>query len=322
MTSDKAAAAEDELNVSAAHRISGRLKQAVNAERTRSLFGTKLIAVGLTLVCLAGGVDYFEHADQIKLVLTGVARDAGRLDLATAVENVDKNVSDMKRAAFLSLPGVVQRWLAEATFAVGLLVLAGGVLVKLQAGAGDRRPQVIRDVGRVIASPGFVGLFFFAIITWRGAVKVRVSTASFLGKITGGTLTFGELWDLTKSYAPWAWAEVRIVLLMGALLLALSITLHVTRWRLKTPDQRVRLPLGVIDRSAFWGAILCFAYYVLATGITVMTYGSGLYVVTWPWKINPSTFLVALLFMAFGLGLARTGTAEMKRHKALAAAEG
>ena len=58
-------------------RISERLKAAVDPVNARSILGTRLVAVGLALSCLAGGIDYFQNADAV--VLT-------KVDLAEAVD--------------------------------------------------------------------------------------------------------------------------------------------------------------------------------------------------------------------------------------------
>ncbi len=294
-------------------RISARLGSAVleaaAAERAQSLFGTKLIAAGLALVAVAGGLDYFQHQKAIYQVLGDVANDAGQGDVVTTLQGVNQQVDALKLQALAHLPKGVRDHLAGAALALGAVLLTVGTRIKLRFARG----QLVRDIGRVIAGPGFLGVVAFALISWRGVAVLRATTLTFTTRLREGQLSWSDLKAFTVQYGPWAWEPVGAVLLLGVLLLAASAAV---RFAWVRRIKRAPLLGEVLQRSTFWGGVLAVSFYLAATVISIVSYGGALRLLAWPWKTNRGAFLVTLAFMALGLGLARTGTNMMKREAA------
>jgi hypothetical protein len=294
--------------------VSDRLKKAatLDADRARSAFGTKLIAFGLAMVFLAGGLDYMERADRMREALTGIARDAGQTGLANAVEDVEHGVDRLKQSAFRSLPYWLQGALPYLGLVIGLGAVGGGLAVKLRV-PGTSKGRILRDVGRVLTAPGLVGIFAISLLTWRAAPVLHVNASEFLRKLDSGELSSAAVWELTKSYGPRAWPELGGFLVVGLALIALSLAALALRGRW---EGRKGFLFGLARRSAIWLGSLCIAYYVVATAASVVSYGGALRVVALPWQLDPQANIVTMLFLSGGLGLARSGTALMKREAA------
>lgn len=301
--------AEDDALSRAKEKLRTRARQALSRENVRAALATKLVAVGLCLVCLAGGIDYFSSSEAIHHAVEGVAREAGQPSVATALEDVDEQVDDLKARAVSSLPEHVRDHLAAAALVLGVVAIGAGLRTKLRA-AGEERGRVLRDVGRLIAGPGVVGIVAFVAISWHGAPVLRNATASFGRRVRDG-ISAGEILELAGRYALWAWTEVGGVLLLGIAFALAAVGGHYARER---AGERWTLPLDVARRTAAWASALALGFYVCATLIAIVSYGGALRVVAWPWKTKPLAFLVALAFMAFGIGLAHAGTAEMRRR--------
>lgn len=292
----------------ATQKISAKIKQAATAENAQNVLGTKFLAGGMALVALAGGLDYFKHADDIYKAVGGIAVDAGQGDVVNAVEGVSSEFEHLKLAVLEHLPPAIHDHLAGAALALGVVLIVTGARIKLKFARG----QLVRDLGRIIAGPGFVGIVAFTIISWRGAMVLRTTTRAFTAKLWGGTLGWPDLKGYIANYAPWAWGEVGAVLVLGVVLVLLSIGLTVG-WR-RFLGERYELLGGILRRSSLFGGLLAVAFYVAASAIAVMSYGGALRVLCWPWKTNRGAFLVTLAFMALGLGMARTGSVMMKRE--------
>jgi hypothetical protein len=273
----------------------------------------KLLAVGLALIALAGGVNYFNNDDQIHAALSGLAREADAVQVANAVEEVDTKVDEVKADFVDRLPPPIRDNLAWVMLVGGLASFGAGLRMKLKA-AGDQKGHVVRDVGRMIAAPGFAGIVAFAALSWHRAIVVRSALGSFGRKLFHGELSRADVWDLTTRYTPWAWTEVSGVLLLGLGAILLGIGAWIGRRKV---SERFLMPLDAVRRFLVFGGLLCVGYFLVCALVAIASYGGALRVVVWPWKIDPGAFLVTLALMAFGLALSRTGTVEQRRQDAL-----
>jgi hypothetical protein len=285
---------------------------ALSKENATHALANKLVAAGLAVTCLAGGINYFDHDDEIHRAVAGFARDAGQQEVAAAVEVVDVKVDDWKRQALARLPLTVRENFAAAALAGGVLALGLGLRLKIKAHS-PTRGKVLQDVGRAISGPGFVGVAVFVALSWRGASVVRHAIGSFLRRLFSGDMSAGDLGELTTHYAPWAYDAVGGVLWLGLALLALAGLGRLAEHR---ASPRARIAIEVARHTATWAGVLAITYYAAATAVAIASYAGALNVIAWPWKVDKGAFLVAVAFMGFGIGLARTGTAELAREKA------
>jgi hypothetical protein len=280
----------------------------------KSALAFKLIVVGFTLTALAAGFDYFQHDDAIHRVVSGFAREAGYDKVAEVVDWWDLKCDDIRAATLERLPAPLVDHLAGAALAIGLISLGVGVRMKIK----EHHPvhgNVLRDVGRAIAGPGFVGVIVFALLSFHGALIVRRSFANTWHKVGTPELSWGDAFELVPHYAPWAYADAAGVLWLGVVLGVIAIGAKLSERRV----EKLRVPLEVARRTCAWGATLSLLYFAAAVFVAAVSYGGALPVVTWPWKVDPGAFLAALIFMSFGMGLDRTGTAMIRREDADAA---
>ncbi len=277
------------------------------------MFGQRLVVAGLAMACLAGGIDYFRNADDIRRAATGMARDAGATSVADAADALDRTVEETKQGALKRLPEEVRARLALIALVMGMSTLGAGAWIRIKA--DDDRYRALRDIGRVIAAPGFLGIVAFVLLTGR-SYRLRVSLKSFWNRISGGSMGASDLWELVKHYAPWAWAELWGVCVVGLTLVVLAIAL---RFVPCAEDSPARPRLRFASRFGFWAGALALGYYLSATAAAVASYGGALSpFLTWPWKLTPIPFLTSITFMATGIAMSRTGTAGMKRAAAKA----
>ncbi len=303
---------------SAFARASERLKSvaqtatgAVDAKKAKSMLAFKLIVVGLTLTALAGGFDYFSHDDAIHKVVSGFAREAHYEGVAETVDSWNVTVTKIRVATLEKLPEPVRDHLAGAALGAGALMLVLGLRIKVK----EHHPvhgHVLRDVGRAIAGPGFVGVIVFVLLSYHGALIVRRSFANVYRQLSGGQMSWSDFWSLFPHYAPWAYKDAGTVLWLGAALAVVAIVARVIEPRV----ERGRTPLEVARRTAAWASALSLVYFGSAVLVAAVSYGGALPVITWPWKVDPGAFLAALVFMSFGMGLDRTGTRLIKREEA------
>ncbi len=306
--------AEEPSDESALARASERLKAAaretLTKEKARAAFANHLVAAGLAATFLAAGVDYFKKEDQIHGALAAIARDAGRLEVAQAIDAIDQTFDGWKNASLSQLPPAIGDHLALVTLLLGLGAISAGLVVKLKV-AGEHRGQVARDFGRAIAGPGFLGIALFVFVTWRTSSLMKNVLAGFCQKLFAGELSGTDAWELVSKYAPWAWEDAGGVLLIG---LALGTGSLFARWGEGRAPESLRLAVEVVRRALGWGALYALAFYALATFVAIATYGAGLRVLCWPWKIDPGAFLVGLALMGIGSGLARAGTRLLREQ--------
>jgi hypothetical protein len=296
-------------------RISDAFKKAaqgaVDPGRARAAFGQRLVVAGLAMACLAGGIDYFQSADDIRRAATGIARDAGATGVADAADALDRTVEETKQGALARLPDEVRSRFALIALVMGISTLGTGAWIRLRAD-GDRS-RAMRDIGRVVAAPGFLGVFAFVLLTLR-SYRLRVSLLSFWDRLWGGGMGVSDLWGLVKHYAPWAWAELWGLCVVGLVFVSVALTC-----RLIPCDEQssARPRLRFASRFFFWAGLLALGYYFAATAVAVASYGGALSpFLTWPWKLTPGAVLTSITFMSTGLAMARTGTAGMKRDAA------
>lgn len=299
-------------------RLKAAAVDAVSPEKVKAALAFKLISIGLLLIALAGGVDYFAKDDQIHKALSGLARDADAVQVANAVDEVDSQVDQAKQDFVDRLPAPVRNNLPWIMLVLGGASLAFGLRMRINA-AGENKGTVVRDVGRMIAAPGLMGIVAFVGISWHGALVVRSALGSFGRKLYHGEMTRGELWDFTTNYVPWAWNDVGAVLLIGVAAIALGFGTWIGR---RKAPEKFHLPLDVFRRTALFAGTLCVAYFVACAAVAIASYGGALRVVAWPWKLEPGGFLVTLTLMAFGLALSRTGTVWQRQHDKAQAAKG
>jgi hypothetical protein len=293
-------------------KAAGAAKQAakVDVRKARAVLGTRLVLAGLAGVCLAGGIDYFQNAEAIKDAVTGIARETGHSGFAAAVDDVDRTVQGAKQEALLSLPVIIQQHLSTAALALGLLGIGIGTRIKMTS--TDEPGRSLRDIGRVIAAPGFVGMLTFNALLLRSA-RLRTSFGSFANKLFGGELSWEQLQGLTGQYAPWAWREVGSAAVLGG---SLAVVAVVSRLVPIAKESPWRPKFDFLRKVTFWAGLLLLGYYAAASAAAVASYGSALSpYLTWPWRLTPGAFLTTILFMSVGIALARTGTAMMKRAR-------
>lgn len=286
---------------------------ALHPDNVKSAFAFKLMVIGLTLIALAAGFDYFSHDDEIHKVVSGFAREAEYDTVADWIDWWDLKVDDIKAATLAHLPQTLRDHLAGAALATGAILLFMGVRMKIR----EHHPvhgNVLRDVGRAIAGPGFVGVFAFTALSYHGALIVRRSFANLYHRIGSGETTWSEAFSLVPHYAGWAYEDVGAILWLGIVLGVGAVGAKIAEPR----TERFRIPLEVARRTASWTSALSLVYYASAVFVASVSYGGALPVVTWPWKVDPAAFLAALVFMSFGMGLDRTGTRMIKREDAAA----
>jgi uncharacterized membrane protein YidH (DUF202 family) len=300
---------------SAAQAATGAAQSAASAalagKKAKSMLAFKLIVLGLTLTALAGGLDYFSHEDAIHKVIAGFAREAHYDKVAEAIESWRVTMSRFRLATLEKLPEVVRDHLAGAALGVGALMLAAGLRIKIK----EHHPvhgHVLRDVGRAIAGPGFVGVIVFVLLSFHGALIIRRSFANVYRQLDAGLMTWSDLGKLCERYTPWAYDAVGTVLWIGVVLAVAAAVARIAETRI----ERGRLPLEVFRRTSSWAAALSLAYFACAVVVATVSYAGALNVIAWPWKVDPGAFLTALGFMSFGMGLDRTGTRMIKREAA------
>lgn len=290
------------------NRASERLKaiasQAVNRDKVRAALATKLVALGLTLVCFAGGLDYFSQSEAVAQALAGLARDSGQGALVDDLQKVGGLLESWKRAVIASIPDSGREWLVLLALVGGVSVLAWGLRIKLGSGTPAERGRAMWDVGRIILGPGFVGAMAYVVVSVRGFPVLRRTTSSFVGKVQAGTLSWGDVAALTAKYHGWTWHEVGPVLVLGVLGVITAIVLGLVERR---RAERGKEAVALLRRACWSAAAMALTYYAGVTAVAVASYGAGLPVVTWPWKVRPATFLLTLALMALGASVAWTG---------------
>ncbi|MEZ0227211.1 MAG: hypothetical protein ACAI25_01180 [Planctomycetota bacterium] len=284
---------------------------ALDGKKAKSMLAFKLIVVGLTLTALAGGFDYFSHDDAIHKVVSGFAREAHYDKVAEAVDSWDVTITRFRAATLERLPEGLRDHLAGAALAIGVLMLGSGLRIKIR----EHHPvhgHVLRDVGRAIAGPGFVGVIVFVLLSFHGALIIRRSFSNVYRQLQSGQMAWGDLGKLAERYTPWAYDAVGTVLWIGVVLAVVAIAARISESRI----ERGRLPLEVARRTCAWAAALALGYFACAVAIATVSFGGALNVIAWPWKVDPGAFLTAMVFMSFGMGLDRTGTRMIKREQA------
>lgn len=303
------------------HRASERLKaiaaQAVNRDKVRAALATKLVAVGLTLLCFAGGLDYFSQSEAVTQALAGLARDSGQSALVDEYQKVSGVLESWKHAIMEAVPDTGHEWVVLVALVVGVGVLTWGLRIKLGSGTLAERGQAMWDVGRIVLGPGVVGSIAYLVVSVRGFPVLRRTTSGFVDKVRSGTLTWSDVGALTAKYHGWTWHEVGTVLVLGVLGLIAAVGLFVLERR---RAERARELVAVLRRACAAATTLALLYYAAVTAVAVASYGAALPVVTWPWKVRPAPFLLTLWLMSVGVALAWSGRRMMKRAAAEAAA--
>jgi hypothetical protein len=310
--------ASERIKIATTSAVTNAVSSALEPKKVKSALAFKLIVVGLTLTALAGGFDYFSHDDEIHKAVANFARDAQYDGVANAVETFDGKVNEIKTGTLDSLPKTFRDHLAGAALAAGIVMLFAGVRMKIK----EHHPvhaNVLRDVGRAIAGPGYVGVGVFVVLSYQGALIVRRSFANLHHKLSSGELTWGDAFGLVPHYAPWAYADVGTFLWLGVILGVFAVAAKIAEGRV---EPLRAIPLQVARRTAAWASVLSLVFFGSAVLVAAISYGGALPVVTWPWKIDPGAFLAALVFMSFGMGLDRTGTRMLKREAEEQEAEG
>lgn len=292
--------------------VSDRLKQAakIDAEQARLALGTKLIAFGLAMVFLAGGLDYMERADRMREALTGIARDAGQTGLADAVEGVDHGIDQLKAKALHSLPFWAQNSLQYMGLLVGLGLIGGGLTVKLGV-PGASKGRTLRDVGRILTAPGISGIAAITLLTWRAAPVLHLNVKEYWRKL--GTPGGADTWELTRSYGPRAWQDLGWFCAVGLALAIVGMVMLPLRGRL---EGRKLFLFGLVRRFVFWMGALCLGYFVVAMAASIVSYNGALRVVMLPWQLHPASNLITMALLATGLSMARAGTVWMREEQA------
>lgn len=306
-------------------RASERLKAiaglAVSGDKVRAAFATKLVAAGLALVCFAGGLDYFSHGEDVQRALAGFARDSGQGAIVDDLAKVEGQMSAWKRAALAFLPTTAPQWVVLVATLPGVCLLAWGLRMKLGSGTQAERASALWDLGRIVLGPGVIGAVAYLLVSLRGFPVLRRTTSSFVGKVRDGALTWSDVASLGAKYHGWTWAEVGSVLVLGVASIVLAIVLGRVSARLNrredASDHAMRRTTLDVTRRVAWsiGALALF-YYAGVTLVATASYGAGLPVVTWPWKVRPATFLLTLALMGLGAGVAWTGRALRPRAAA------
>lgn len=308
---------EDPARRGAALRTTDRLKaltsQALSRDAVASALATKLIGGGLGLVAFAAGVDYFGAG--VQKTVEQLAADAGATGVAETVHQVDGWLAAIKAWVLAQLPDTPREVALTLASAGGVALLGWGLVLKLRA---PDRGRAVRDVGHVLLGPGLLGALLFALRSWHEVAALRIPARGFVDKLRAGTIGGADVWAFTLRYGPWAWHAIAPVLVLGLLLVAVALALR------PRPEERAALRIGrdVVRRTAAWGGGLALGFYALVTAVAVITYGSGITCLTWPWKVKPWASLATLGFMALGAGLVRTGRVLMREHAALGPATG
>lgn len=295
----------DEPSVRASERLKAIAQHAVSAEKVRAALATKLVAVGLALICFAGGLDYFSQGEEMNKTLAGIARDTGQGDLVADLEKVGGRWSAFKATVIAMLPDTLREYVVLLSLLPGMGVFAWGLRLKVGSGSREERGRTLWDLGRIVIGPGLIGALAFSVRAIKDFPVLRRTTSGFVDKIKNGTLTGADVGALTAKYHGWTWAEVGPVLVLGLLLCATAFVLGRLR--------RGGVAVDVVRRSAWSGAALSLGYYGSVTAVAVASYGAGLPVVTWPWKVRATTFLLTLGLMSVGGGIAWTGRALLRR---------
>ena len=295
--------------------VSDRLKQAAKLDRdqARSVLGTRLIAIGLALVFVAGGLDYMERADDMRKALTGIARDAGQTGLADAVEDVEEGMDRLKAKALHSLPVWLQESLPYLGLLTGLGLIGAGLTVKLRV-PGAAKGRTLRDVGRILTAPGIAGVAAISLLTWRAAPVLRINVQEYWRKL--GTPAGADTWELTRSYGPSAWDALGWFCVIGVLLAALSLAALPLRGRW---EGRKLFVFGLVRRFVFWMGLLALGYFAVAMAASIVSYNGALRVVMLPWRLDPLSNVVTMSLLALGVAMARSGTIWMREEEAEAA---
>lgn len=294
----------DPVRNRASERLKAIASQAVNRDKVRAALATKLVAFGLTLVCFAGGLDYFSQSEAVTQALAGLARDSGQGALVDDLQKVGGLLEAWKRAVLASVPDTGREWVVLLALLAGLGVLVWGLRIKLGSGTPAERGRAMWDVGRIILGPGLVGAIAYVVVSVRGFPVLRRTTSSFVDKVRAGTLSWGDVGALTAKYHGWTWHEVGPVLVLGIL----GVVAGVVLWQVeRRRAERGKEAVAVLRRACWAAAAMGLTYYAGVTAVAVASYGAGLPVVTWPWKVRPATFLLTLALMAVGASVAWTG---------------
>ncbi len=305
------------------NRASERLKaiasQAVNREKVRAALATKLVALGLTLVCFAGGLDYFSQSEAVAKALAGLARDSGQGQLVDDLQKVGGVLEAWKHALVAALPDTAHEWVVLVALAGGVGVLGWGLRIKLGSGTPSERGRAMWDVGRIVLGPGLVGALAYLVVSVRGFPVLRRTTSSFVDKLKAGALSWSDVAALGAKYHGWTWHEVGPVLVVGLASLVGAVALLALERR---RAERARVVVAVLRRTCTAAAALALTFYAGVTAVAVASYGAALPVVTWPWKVRPATFLLTLGLMALGAGVAWTGRRLMRADATPPAAAG
>lgn len=294
---------DESVRHTASQRFKAIAAQAVTKERVRSVLATRLVAIGLALVCFAGGLDYFTHGEDVHKAVAGLARDSGQGELVDDLERAGARVGAWKAAALELVPDTLQEYVVLCTAAAGLVLLGWGLRAKLGAGSRAERGRAMWDLGRIILGPGVVGALAYLVVALRGFPVIRRTTGAFVDKVRAGAFGWGDVGALTVKYHAWVWHEVGPVLVLGLTGVVAAVVVR---------RGRGRPAVDVLRRACLAGGLLALLYYACVTALAVASYGAALPATTWPWKVRPATFLLTLTVMSLGVGLAWTGLAAMR----------
>jgi hypothetical protein len=239
---------DEPIQQRASERLRAIAGLAVNKDTVRAAFATKLVAVGLALVCFAGGLDYFSHGEEVRRALAGIARDSGQGAIVDDLAKVEGQMSTWKRAALAFLPTTAPQWVVLISTLPGVCLLAWGLRLKLGSGTQAERASALWDLGRIVLGPGVIGAVAYLLASMHGFPVLRRTTSSFVGKVRDGALTSSDVLSLGAKYHGWTWAEVGPVLVLGLLSIVLAIVLGrvsaVLNRPLDRPGDRARTRLG------------------------------------------------------------------------------
>jgi hypothetical protein len=306
--------ASERLRAIAQLAVQQGVQKVVNKETVRAAFATKLVAIGLTLLCFAGGADYFSHGDEVHAAIAGLARAEGQGAMVDRWDAVGGVLDAWQRAALSLVPTSRTEALATAALVAGLAALAWGIKLKLGGNSEAERGRTLWDLGVMILGPGLVGAAAHLVVTVQGFPVLRRTTAGFVAKVREGGLSAGDVASLAVHYHAWTWARVGPVLVLGLLVPAAAIAAG------RVPKLRGRTPVDVGRRAGLVFGTLALTYYACVTAVAVASYGAGLPVVTWPWLVRPGMFLLTLGLMGLGGGVAWTGLALLRRARITASA--
>lgn len=298
---DEPVRASERLKAIAAHAVHG----AVSAEKVRAALATKLVGIGLALICFAGGLDYFSQSgEDMSKAVAGFARAEGQGALVDDLQKVGGRWSAFKATFVAMLPNTVREYLVWLSLIPGAVVFAWGLRLKLGDGTRAERGRALWDLGRIVLGPGLLGVVASVMVAVQSFPVLRRTTSGFIDKVRNGALTFDDVSALTAKYHAWTWAQIGPVLVLGLGLVALAVVLTIVG--------RGRIVADLLRRTAWSGSVLSLSYYAGVTAVAVASYGAALNHVTWPWKVRTTTFLLTLGFMALGAGIAWTGRALMR----------